>query len=143
MLLCGAQEEGPEGQIDQESRRRSRSTPPISTANIKTSRRPVARGRSPATSPTQAQANIWYRHPWADATRDEGGRQTRVVHISSVKPKPAPKTGRREQGLRKLFHAAVPASSGRSAAPKADSTPSMAIAFGIHAPSRSEPAPPP
>ena len=58
-----------------------------------------------------------------------------MVH-PSVKPKPAPKTRPARTRVKKIVSTpAVPASSGRSAAPKAESTPSMAIALASMPPS--------
>jgi hypothetical protein len=84
--------------------------------------------------PTQALANIWYgiHGPTPPVIRAD---ENRVVH-PSTKPNPAPNT--RPARIRRknsVSMPAVPAPSGRRAAPMADSTPSMATALASIPPS--------
>ena len=101
---------------------------------MRTSRRPVAGGSSPANSPTQAHPNIWYgiQGPTPPVMRAEANK----VVQPRAKPKPGPKTRPAITRVKNTVSMpAVPAPRGRRAAPMAESTPSMAMALASMPPS--------
>ena len=100
------------------------------------SRRPVAFGRSPAPSPIHAHANIWYGiHGPTPLVMSADAKS---VVQPRLKPKPGPSARPETTSRKKIVSTpAVPAPSGRTAAPSAESTPSSASALESRPPSES------
>src|SRR5579875_1603068 len=95
---------------------------------------PRAGGSSPANMATQAEPNIWYGSQGPTPAVSSADANMDVQ--PSAKPKPGPYTRPASTSRKNTISTpAVPASSGRSAALIADSTPSMASAFASMPPS--------
>src|SRR3954447_13521701 len=90
-----------------------------------TSARPVARGRQPATKPTQPAASIWNgsHGPTPAVSRADVNSVTEPSTSPNPRPSARPASTRRKKTGSKP---ATPPPSGRSAAPTAASTPSTA-----------------
>ena len=98
------------------------------------SRRPVAPGNSPAPSPIHAHANIWYGIH--GPTPPVMSADANSVVQPRLNPKPGPSARPPITRRKKIVSTpAVPAPSGRIAAPSADSTPSSASDFASRPPS--------
>ena len=94
----------------------------------------MAGGSNPANIPTQAHPNIWYgsHGPTPPVIRAEAN----MVVQPRAKPKPGPNTRPASTRVNSTVSIpAVPAPSGRRAAPRAERTPSMAMALASMPPS--------